>query len=88
MAIPLYCVALILGYSATRLVTIFFYGQSGGVYDHYFSTFFIPADAVRSFIVAIAMVIIIMLVHTYYGFTPEGGPSASGKRSVAPFGHR
>lgn len=79
VAIPLYCVALILGYSATRLVTIFFYGQSGGVYDHYFSTFFIPADAVRSFIVAIAMVIIIMLVHTYYGFNARGGPVGVGE---------
>jgi phospholipid/cholesterol/gamma-HCH transport system permease protein len=79
VSVPLYCVALILGYSASRLVTIYFYGQSGGVYDHYFNTFFVPADAVRSFIVSMAVVTVIMLVHTYFGFNAKGGPVGVGE---------
>ena len=79
VAVPLYCLALILGYAAGRVVTTAFYGQSGGVFTHYFNTFFIPADAVRSFIVSICVVTAIMLIHTYYGFTAHGGPAGVGE---------
>jgi phospholipid/cholesterol/gamma-HCH transport system permease protein len=79
VAVPLYCIALILGYTSGRVVTTAFYGQSGGVYTHYFNTFFIPADAVRSFVVSLAVVTAIMLIHTYYGFTARGGPAGVGE---------
>ena len=79
VAVPLYCIALILGYTAGRVVTIYFYGQSGGVFTHYFNTFFIPADAIRSFVVSLAVVTAIMLIHTYYGFTARGGPAGVGE---------
>jgi phospholipid/cholesterol/gamma-HCH transport system permease protein len=79
VAVPLYCVALILGYSSGRIVTTVFYGQSAGVFDHYFNTFFIPADAIRSFVVSLAVVTAIMLIHTYYGFTAKGGPAGVGE---------
>lgn len=79
VAVPLYCIALILGYTSGRVVTIFFYGQSGGVFTHYFNTFFIPADAIRSFVVSLAVVTAIMLIHTYYGFNARGGPAGVGE---------
>jgi phospholipid/cholesterol/gamma-HCH transport system permease protein len=79
VSLPLFCVALILGYSASRVVTIFMYGQSGGVYDHYFNTFFVPADVVRSFVVCVVVVIAIMLIHTYFGFHASGGPVGVGE---------
>jgi phospholipid/cholesterol/gamma-HCH transport system permease protein len=79
VAVPLYCIALILGYLSGRVVTTAFYGQSGGVYTHYFNTFFIPADAIRSFVVSLAVVTSIMLIHTYYGFTASGGPAGVGE---------
>jgi phospholipid/cholesterol/gamma-HCH transport system permease protein len=79
VAVPLYCIALILGYTAGQLITTTYYGQSAGVFNHYFNTFFIPADVVRSFIVTVAEVITIMLVHTYYGFTASGGPAGVGE---------
>jgi phospholipid/cholesterol/gamma-HCH transport system permease protein len=79
VAVPLFCVALLLGYTSGQVVTTAFYGQSSGVYEHYFDTFFIPADAVRSFIVTLAQVTAIMLVHTYYGFTASGGPAGVGE---------
>jgi phospholipid/cholesterol/gamma-HCH transport system permease protein len=79
VAVPLYCVALILGYTAGQLITTAFYGQSSGVFSHYFNTFFIPADVVKSFIVTVAEVITIMLIHTYYGFNAKGGPAGVGE---------
>jgi phospholipid/cholesterol/gamma-HCH transport system permease protein len=79
VAVPLYCVALILGDTSGRFVTTAFYGQSEGVYDHYFKSFFIPADAIRSFVVSVVVVIAIMLIHTYYGFNAQGGPAGVGE---------
>lgn len=79
VVVPLYCVGLLVGYTATRLVTILIYGQSSGVYRHYFETFLIPADLMRSFVVTIAEVAVIMLVHTYYGYTASGGPAGVGE---------
>ncbi|WP_442930072.1 ABC transporter permease [Mycolicibacterium sp. BiH015] len=79
VVIPLYCVGLLLGYSAGFAVTTLVYGQSSGVYQHYFDTFLIPADLWRSFVVTIAEVVVIMLLHTYYGFTASGGPAGVGK---------
>lgn len=79
VAMPIYFVALLMAFGAGRFITTVFYGQSGGVYTHYFDTFFIPADAIKSFIVTIAEVIVIMLIHTYYGFTASGGPAGVGE---------
>jgi phospholipid/cholesterol/gamma-HCH transport system permease protein len=79
VVVPLYCVALLMGYLAGQLITTIFYGQSGGVYQHYFNTFLIPADLIRSFIVTAAEVVVIMLVHTYYGYTASGGPAGVGE---------
>src|SRR5262249_12012934 len=39
VVIPLYCIAALMSFLAARLGTIMFYGQSSGVYDHYFDTF-------------------------------------------------
>lgn len=79
VVVPLFSVALLLGYLSGQLITTWLYGQSGGVYAHYFNTFFVPADAMRSFLVTIAEVIAIMLIHTYYGFNARGGPAGVGE---------
>jgi phospholipid/cholesterol/gamma-HCH transport system permease protein len=79
VAIPLYCVAVLAAFLAARLSTTAIYGQSTGVYDHYFNTFLYPLDLVWSFLMAVAMAIVIMLVHTYYGFTATGGPAGVGE---------
>jgi phospholipid/cholesterol/gamma-HCH transport system permease protein len=78
VVIPLYCVAVLMAFVATRFGTTFVYGQSTGVYDHYFNTFLNPTDLIWSFVQAIAMGIVVMLVHTYYGFTASGGPAGVG----------
>lgn len=79
VVMPLYCVALLLAYFASRFGTIVIYGQSSGVYDHYFRTFLIPADVARSFVVTLVEAVVIMLIHTYYGFTASGGPAGVGE---------
>ena len=79
VVIPLYCISVQVAFVAARLGTTFFYGQSTGVYDHYFTTFLNPVDVLWSFLQAISMAVVVMLVHTYYGFTASGGPAGVGE---------
>lgn len=75
---PLYAVAVILSFLASRFTTVVLFGQSGGLYDHYFGTFLNPIDLLWSFLQAFLMALAILLVHTYYGFYATGGPSGVG----------
>jgi phospholipid/cholesterol/gamma-HCH transport system permease protein len=75
---PLYAIAIILSFVASRFTTVVLLGQSPGLYDHYFSTFLNPVDLLWSFVQAIAMAITILLVHTYFGYHATGGPSGVG----------
>lgn len=77
--IPIYTVAVLMSFLATRFGTTFVYGQSVGVYDHYFSSFLHPTDLLWSFIEALAMAAAVMAVHTYYGYTVTGGPAGVGE---------
>ncbi len=79
VVVPLYCVAVLMSFLAARFGTTFIYGQSTGVYDHYFKTFLNPEDLIWSFLEALAMAVVILLVHTYYGFTASGGPAGVGE---------
>ena len=79
VVIPLYCVTILMSFLAARVGTTAVYGQSTGVYDHYFNTFLNPVDLVWSFAQAITMAIVVMLVHTFYGFTASGGPAGVGE---------
>jgi phospholipid/cholesterol/gamma-HCH transport system permease protein len=79
VVVPLYCVAVLSAYWSARFSTTFVYGQSTGVYDHYFNTFLNPTDLIWSFFQALAMAVVIMLVHTYYGFAATGGPAGVGE---------
>lgn len=79
VVMPLYCVAMITAFLAARFGTTVIYGQSSGVYDHYFNTFLNPTDIIWSFVQAVLMAVVIMLVHTYYGFNASGGPAGVGE---------
>ena len=79
VVIPLYCVAVMMAFLAARIGTTAIYGQGSGVYDHYFNTFLNPTDLIWSFFQCVAMTVVIMLVHTYYGFTASGGPAGVGE---------
>lgn len=76
---PLYCVAVLMAYVATRLGTTSLYGQSTGVYDHYFYTFLNPTDLLWSVVQAMVVGVVVMLVHTNYGFNASGGPAGVGE---------
>ena len=79
VVVPLYCVAVLSSFFAARFGTTAIYGQSTGVYDHYFTTFLNPTDLIWSFLLAVPMAVVIMLVHTYYGYTAAGGPAGVGE---------
>ncbi len=79
VVLPLYCVAVLMSFVAARFGTTVVYGQSTGVYDHYFTTFLNPVDLLWSFVQAMAMALTVMVIHTYYGFTASGGPAGVGE---------
>ena len=79
VVIPLYCVGVLASFWAARFGTTVIYGQSTGVYDHYFRTFLNPTDLFWSLVQCMALAVVIMLVHTYYGFTASGGPAGVGE---------
>lgn len=79
VVVPLYAVALMAGFLAARVGTTTIYGQASGVYDHYFDTFLSTKDLVVSYVQTIAMIVVVMLICTYYGFTASGGPAGVGE---------
>jgi phospholipid/cholesterol/gamma-HCH transport system permease protein len=79
VVIPLYCVAVLMAFLSTRIGDTLIFGQSVGVYDHYFNTFLNPVDLIYSFVQAISMAVVVMLVHVYYGYNASGGPAGVGE---------
>src|SRR5271156_665626 len=79
VVIPLYCIAIMMAFLASRAGTVTIYGQGSGVYDHYFNTFLSPRDIIWSFFQSVAITVVVMLVHTYYGYTASGGPAGVGE---------
>ncbi|CPR11456.1 organic solvent resistance ABC transporter permease [Mycobacterium bohemicum DSM 44277] len=75
---PLYSIAVILSFLASQFTTVVLFGQSGGLYQHYFSTFLNPIDLLWSFLQAVLMAITILLIHTYFGYFASGGPAGVG----------
>jgi len=75
---PLYSIAVILSFIASKFTTVVIFGQSSGLYNHYFSTFLNPIDLLWSFVQAILMGLAVLLVHTYFGYFATGGPSGVG----------
>lgn len=75
---PLYSIAVILSFVASQFTTVVLFGQSGGLYDHYFDTFLNPIDLLWSFLQAVLMAITILLIHTHFGYFASGGPSGVG----------
>src|SRR5690242_18177558 len=76
--IPLYALGLISSYLGSRVVTTLFNGQSAGTYDHYFGLFLSPVDVLWSFLKVMLFSIVVILIHTYYGYRASGGPAGVG----------
>lgn len=76
--IPLYLLALFSAFAATRLIVTGFYTVSPGAYDTRLDLFLPPIDVFYSVAKAIVFVIVVILIHTYYGFYAKGGPAGVG----------
>lgn len=77
--VPIYAVALFCSFAVTRVLVVMVFGQSPGTYDHYFATFLVPSDVVFSFLEIVFIVVVVMSIHTYYGYTATGGPAGVGR---------
>ena len=75
---PLYAIAVILSFLASQFITVALFGQSAGLYNHYFNTFLNPVDLLWSFLQAVLMALTVLLIHTYFGFFANGGPAGVG----------
>ena len=76
--IPLYAIGLLTSYVAARQITVWFFGQSAGTYDHYFGLFLPPVDVLWSFGKVLVFSVIVVLAHCYYGYRATGGPAGVG----------
>lgn len=76
--IPLYVIGLLSSYVGSRLVTVYFYGQSAGTYDHYFNLFLPPIDILLSFLKVLVFSVLIILIHCRLGYKAKGGPAGVG----------
>lgn len=78
VVIPLYCIAVLMAFVGLRSVATI-EGQSSGVYNHYFHTFLNPIDLTWSMLIVVVTGSVVMLIHTYYGYTASGGPAGVGE---------
>ena len=76
---PLYCVTFVGSVLITRSVVTLAYHQGAGGFDHWFNTFLLPRDVLVSALQCIVQAAIVMLIHTYYGYTASGGPAGVGE---------
>ncbi|MGH3434757.1 MAG: MlaE family ABC transporter permease [Thermocrispum sp.] len=76
--IPLYVIGLLSSYLASRMTTVWVYGQSAGNYDHYFTLFLPPQDVIYSFLKVLVFSVAIILTHCFYGYRASGGPAGVG----------
>ena len=77
--IPLFAIALIFAYAASRLVVTVIFHQAIGTYDHYFSTFLQPMDVLYSLIKALVMAVAVISICCYQGYNATGGPAGVGR---------
>jgi phospholipid/cholesterol/gamma-HCH transport system permease protein len=76
--IPLYVIGLLTSYLAARFITVEFYQQSAGTYDHYFTLFLPPEDVLWSFGKVLVFAVTVILIHCYHGYNATGGPAGVG----------
>jgi phospholipid/cholesterol/gamma-HCH transport system permease protein len=79
VVIPLFFLSLLAGFVGTWAVVVVSYGQSSGGYDHYFDTFLRSTDIIWALLQVMLQGLVIMLIHTYYGFNASGGPAGVGE---------
>lgn len=77
--VPIFAMAMVGAWAGWRLTQIYAFGLSGGTFDHYMQTFMQPIDILYAFVQAVGIAVVVILIHTYYGFKAEGGPAGVGE---------
>ena len=75
---PIFAMSMVGAWVGWKTTQVTFFGLSEGTYDHYMFTFMQPLDILFSFIQAIIVAVVVILIHTYYGYTATGGPAGVG----------
>ena len=75
---PIFAMSMVGAWVGWKTTQTQFFGLSEGTFDHYMFTFMQPVDILFSFIQAIFVAVVVILIHTYYGFTASGGPAGVG----------
>lgn len=75
---PIFAMSLVGAWVGWKTTQVQFFGLSEGTFDHYMNTFLNPLDILYSFIQAIFVAVVVVLIHTYYGYTATGGPAGVG----------
>lgn len=76
---PLYLVLTVAGLVSNYLFLVLFYDVGAGNFSHYFFLYLSGVDILAGFIQVLAMVLVVMLIHTYYGYNAAGGPAGVGE---------
>lgn len=76
---PLYVFATLAGFLADYLLLVLFYDTGAGNFRHYFFSYLSPLDIGFSYVQVLGMVTVVMLIHTFYGYTAKGGPAGVGE---------
>lgn len=77
--VPLYLIALLTSFFATRLISVEVFGMSPGVYDYYFDLYLPVRDILFSTMKVAVFAVVVVLVHCYHGYYAFGGPEGVGK---------
>lgn len=77
--IPIFAMAMVGGWVGWMVTQVYFFGLSKGTFDHYMDTFMQWSDVVFSFAQAIGVAVVVVLIHTYYGYRASGGPAGVGE---------
>ena len=77
--VPLFAIAVVSTFLATKLVVTVGYGQAEGTYEHYFSAFLIPGDLFLALAKSVIMALVIISVCCFHGFRATGGPAGVGR---------
>ena len=76
--IPIFAMSMVGAWVGWKTTQVGFFGLSAGTFDHYMETFMQWQDVLYSFAQAIGIAVVVISIHTYYGYTATGGPAGVG----------
>ena len=77
--VPIFAMAMCGSWIGWKVTQVNFFGLSEGTYNHYMDTFMQWQDVLYSFAQALGIAVVVILIHTYYGYTASGGPAGVGR---------